>query len=91
MRLPTIPSRRRSRPSRTRSAEHERQDYLTGYAEQLNCLDSLQPLYFHPWEDYDDSQRLKPGVIAKSGVQWNPRAEQNKVQAWSEFTPEDKH
>ncbi|WP_245217847.1 NAD(P)H-dependent oxidoreductase [Pseudomonas eucalypticola] len=71
--------------------EHERQDYLTGYAEQLNCLDSLQPLYFHPWEDYDDSQRLKPGVIAKSGVQWNPRAEQNKVQAWSEFTPEDKH
>ena len=26
----------------------------------------------HAWDDYDESQRLKPGVVARSGVQWNP-------------------
>ena len=26
----------------------------------------------HYEHDYDESQRLKPGVTARSGVQWNP-------------------
>jgi NAD(P)H dehydrogenase (quinone) len=50
----------------------ERATYLTGYAARLAALDATEPLFFHPWDDYDESQRLKPGVVAKSGVQWNP-------------------
>jgi len=30
----------------------------------------------HPWSDYDETQRLKPGVVARSGVQSNPGAGQ---------------
>jgi len=47
--------------------------YLTGYRARLEALDAIEPLFFHPWDDYDESQRLKPGVAARSGVQWNPR------------------
>ena len=39
---------------------------------RLASLDTLEPLFFHPWDDYDESQRLKPGVVARSAVQWNP-------------------
>ncbi|MFJ4376380.1 NAD(P)H-dependent oxidoreductase [Pseudomonas japonica] len=70
-----------------RVSEQERMGYLKGYASHLGRLDSLEALYFHPWEDYDDSQRLKPGVVARSGVQWNPRAEQSRLEAASQFTP----
>jgi NAD(P)H dehydrogenase (quinone) len=27
--------------------------------------------HFHPAQDYGPNERLKPGVIAQSGVQWN--------------------
>ena len=47
--------------------------YLAGYRARLDALDATEPLFFHPWDDYDESQRLKPGVVARSGVQWNPR------------------
>lgn len=70
-----------------RVSEQERDDYLKGYAERLAHIDSVEPLYFHPWEDYDETQRLKPGVVAKSGVQWNPRAGQTQLEACSQFTP----
>lgn len=54
----------------------QREQYLQDYVERLSNLDKLQPLFFHPRRDYDEHQQLKPGVIARSGVQWNPRAEQ---------------
>ncbi len=50
----------------------ERGAYLTAYRGRLASLDAVEPLFFHPWDDYDESQRLKPGVVARSGVQWNP-------------------
>jgi NAD(P)H dehydrogenase (quinone) len=55
-----------------RSEPAERAACLVAYGERLSALDTLEPLFFHPWDDYDESQRLKPGVVAKSGVQWNP-------------------
>ena len=58
-------------PGRVDAAE--RDAYLTAYARRLADLDATEPLFFHPWDDYDESQRLKPGVVARSGVQWNPR------------------
>ena len=58
-------------PGRVDAAQREA--YLTGYERRLAELDATEPLFFHPWDDYDESQRLKPGVVARSGVQWNPR------------------
>jgi NAD(P)H dehydrogenase (quinone) len=45
--------------------------YLKAYEERLLDLGSVDKLYFHPIEDYSPNQRLKPGVIARSGVQRN--------------------
>ncbi|MDR5880702.1 NAD(P)H-dependent oxidoreductase [Caballeronia sp. LZ032] len=53
-----------------------RASYLDEYALRLQNLDRDEPLFFHPWRDYDDTQRLKPGVKARSSVQWNTRAGQ---------------
>jgi NAD(P)H dehydrogenase (quinone) len=50
----------------------ERASYLAAYAQRLATLDAAEALFFHPWDDYDETQRLKPGVVARSGVQWNP-------------------
>lgn len=69
-----------------RVSEQERQAYLDEYAAHIANMDTLEPLYFHPWEDYDQSQRLKPGIVARSGVQWNPRADQSKLEASTQFT-----
>jgi NAD(P)H dehydrogenase (quinone) len=46
--------------------------YLAAYAGRLGSLDATEPLFFHPSGDYDESQRLRPGVLARSDVQWNP-------------------
>jgi NAD(P)H dehydrogenase (quinone) len=46
---------------------------LAEYRGRLAPNDATEPLFFHPWSDYDETQRLKPGVVARSGVQWNPR------------------
>ena len=51
----------------------ERASYLAAYRERLGALDATEALFFHPWDDYDESQRLKAGVVARSGVQWTPR------------------
>ncbi|UQV47795.1 NAD(P)H-dependent oxidoreductase [Janthinobacterium lividum] len=64
----------------------EREQYLQDYAERLSRLDDLEPLFFHPRQDYDENQQLKPGVIARSGVQWNPLASQTSEDAISSFT-----
>ncbi|MGH7462001.1 MAG: NAD(P)H-dependent oxidoreductase [Longimicrobiales bacterium] len=60
-----------------RVTDEDRDAYLEAYAARLKSLDDTEPLFFHPWSDYDETQRLKPGVAARSGVQWNPRAGQS--------------
>ena len=68
-----------------RVTPQEREAYLDAYAKRLQSLDTLEPLFFHPWSDYDHSQRLKPGVQARSGVQWNPEAGQTFEQSAQAF------
>jgi len=53
-----------------------RADYLVAYRSRLESIATTPPLFFHPWSDYDETQRLKPGIDARSGVQWNPAAGQ---------------
>jgi NAD(P)H dehydrogenase (quinone) len=55
-----------------RVSAEARAAYLADYRQRLESLDSTEPLFFHPWSDYDETQRLKPGVVARSGVQGNP-------------------
>lgn len=69
----------------------EREEYLNQYSLYLKNIETLTPLYFHPWEDYDDSQRLKPGIKAKSGVQWNPQANQTFEESASQFATNNKN
>jgi NAD(P)H dehydrogenase (quinone) len=64
-----------------RVSAEQRRNYLDEYAERLIGIERQQPLFFHPWSDYDETQRLKPGVVARSGVQWNPRAGQTFEQS----------
>ncbi|RZI26816.1 NAD(P)H-dependent oxidoreductase [Pseudomonas orientalis] len=71
-------------------SDDERQQYLNSYADYLRSLEAVQPLFFHPREDYDDNQQLKPGIEARSGVQWNPRAGQSFEQAASRFSGQPK-
>lgn len=70
-----------------RMSEEERAAALDALDDRLAGLDEIEPLFFHPLEDYDRSQRLLPGVEARSGVQWNPRAGQNRVEAAERYTP----
>ena len=48
-----------------------RQAYLDAYRRRLADLDAAPRLFFHPAEDYGANERLKPGVVARSGVQRN--------------------
>lgn len=66
-------------------SQEQRQQYLQDYAERLSNIDDLPPLFFHPRQDYDENQQLKPGVIARSGVQWNPRADQTFEESAAAF------
>lgn len=63
----------------------EREAYLDALADRLQRLDQTEPLFFHPWDDYDQTQRLKPGVAARSGVQWNPQTGQTFEAAAVDF------
>lgn len=45
-----------------RVSADERQGYLDGFARHLTAIEEAEPLFFHPWEDYDETQRLKPGI-----------------------------
>ena len=48
-----------------------RQAYLDGYRQRLLGIDEAPRLFFHPAGDYGANERLKPGVVARSGVQRN--------------------
>jgi NAD(P)H dehydrogenase (quinone) len=69
-----------------RVTAEERQAYLDEYAAVLGSVEAAEPLFFHPFEDYDETQRLRPGVKARSGVQWNPSAGQTFESGADEYT-----
>lgn len=46
--------------------------YLDAYRAHLEAIDSTPHLFFHCAEDYGPNERLKPGVLARSGIQRNP-------------------
>ena len=56
-----------------RLTPEQRRDELDRLAGRLEALDSEPRLFFHPREDYGPEERLRPGVIARSGFQHNPR------------------
>lgn len=54
-----------------RVGEDGRQAYLDAYRQRLAEIDTTPRLFFHPADDYGPDERLKPGVLARSGVQRN--------------------
>jgi len=54
-----------------RVGDDGRQAYLEAYGKRLAEIDDTPRLFFHPAEDYGKNERLKPGVLARSGVQRN--------------------
>ncbi len=56
-------------PAREDDATRTKQ--LTAYRQRLETVDQTPHLFFHPAEDYGPNERLKPGVLARSGQQRN--------------------
>ncbi|MFT4150282.1 MAG: NAD(P)H-dependent oxidoreductase [Paracoccaceae bacterium] len=54
-----------------REDEPTRKKQLEAWRQRLLTLDSTPHLFFHPAEDYGPNERLKPGVLARSGQQRN--------------------
>lgn len=54
-----------------RVGDDGRQAYLNDYKKRLGVLDTTPHLFFHSKDDYGINERLKPGVLARSGVQRN--------------------
>lgn len=54
-----------------RIGDGERAAYLETYRQRLLGLDSTPKLFFHAAEDYGANERLRPGVLARSGIQRN--------------------
>lgn len=52
-----------------RVGDEGRQAYLEAYGKRLAEIDKTPRLFFHPAEDYGKNERLKSGVLARSGVQ----------------------
>jgi NAD(P)H dehydrogenase (quinone) len=48
-----------------------RQRYLDDYRARLFDIVHAPRLFFHAAQDYGPNERLRPGVIARSGVQRN--------------------
>ena len=48
-----------------------RKRQLDAYCRRLESIDETPRLFFHPAEDYGPDERLKPGVLARSGQQRN--------------------
>ncbi len=48
-----------------------REAYLEAYRKRLLEIDTTPRLFFHSADDYDADGRLKPGVVARSGIQRN--------------------
>lgn len=56
-------------PGREDDATRQRQ--LEGLQQRLQTIDQTPRLFFHPADDYGPNERLKPGVLARSGQQRN--------------------
>ena len=54
-----------------RVGAEERKRYLDDYKARLLDIENAPRLFFHSGDDYGPNERLKPGVIARSGVQRN--------------------
>lgn len=54
-----------------RLTQAEREASLDAYRTRLLELDATPKLFFHPAGDYGPNERLKPGVLARSGIQRN--------------------
>jgi NAD(P)H dehydrogenase (quinone) len=54
-----------------RVGDDGRKGYLEAFRKRLAEIDATPRLFFHPKEDYGPNERLKPGVLARSGVQRN--------------------
>ncbi len=54
-----------------RVGQEGREAYLAAYRKRLRDLDQAPRLFFHPAEDYGPDERLRPGVVARSGFQRN--------------------
>ena len=54
-----------------RVGDDGRKAYLEAYSKRLEDINGTPRLFFHPAEDYGKNERLKPGVLARSGVQRN--------------------
>jgi NAD(P)H dehydrogenase (quinone) len=55
-----------------RISAEERKAQLDAYRDHIGSFETLPPLFFHPLSDYGPDERLKPGVVARSGFQKNP-------------------
>lgn len=55
-----------------RVGDEARALYLEEFRQRVLTLDTTEPLFFHPLSDFDDDWRLKVGVVARTGFQWNP-------------------
>jgi NAD(P)H dehydrogenase (quinone) len=54
-----------------REDEATRRTQLEGLKQRLETIDRTPRLFFHPAEDYGANERLRPGVVARSGQQRN--------------------
>jgi NAD(P)H dehydrogenase (quinone) len=52
-----------------RISAEERKAQLDAYRNHLGSLETMSPLFFHPLSDYGPDERLKPGIVARSGFQ----------------------
>jgi len=51
-----------------------RQRYLDDYSARLRSLETIEPMFFHPLEDFGSDWRLRPGVAARAVGQGRPAA-----------------
>lgn len=54
-----------------REDDESRARQLEAFKTRLQTIDQTPRLFFHPAEDYGPNERLKPGVLARSGQQRN--------------------
>ncbi|AOF92208.1 NAD(P)H-dependent oxidoreductase [Sinorhizobium sp. RAC02] len=54
-----------------REDDETRAKQLADYRQRLETIAETPHLFFHPAEDYGANERLKPGVLARSGQQRN--------------------
>lgn len=55
-----------------REDDVNRHKQLEAYRKRLETIEETPLLFFHPAQDYGLNERLKPGVLARSGQQRNP-------------------